>query len=544
MSDDKSNAYFAAGMQDEILTALARIKALKVISRTSVEQYRGKQHDLPSIARALNVATVLEGGVQRSGNRVRINVQLIDARNDKHLWADSYDGDVTDLFSVQSDVARRVAKSLQATMLPVEEKRLDSVPTQNARAYDLFLQARQLQRQMSESSEALMPTLGPKAIELFEQAVAEDPAFALAFASLSTARLSLYWFGADKDPALLASARQAAEHALSLSPGLGEAHVALGMWRYWGYRDYAAAEAELERARESLPNNALLERILAAVQRRRGEWEAGLRGFHRAAELDPQGAANWIEVGNTYYLMGRHDEAELAYRRAQSVATDPTQLAAPIGWLRFGASGDLGTIRSFLSGLTHSPAKIRERYADFYYANWFARDYAAALKALDENPSKWIVNFSTDVFLPKAWAAGRAHQALGDAAAARRAFEESRQLLEAELKARPDAAGLHSGLGLTLAGLGQKAEAVRAAQHAVELLPPGKDALVGPVYVVYLAETYVLTGDGERALQTLERLEPHGMGWIASPGVLKTDPVWDSVRSDPRFQALIRRTGA
>jgi TolB-like protein/class 3 adenylate cyclase/Tfp pilus assembly protein PilF len=534
MSEDKANAYFADGVQDEILTALSRIKALKVISRTSTEQYRGKPHDLPSIAQALGVATVLEGGVQRAGNRVRINVQLIDARNDAHLWAESYDRDVTDLFAVQSEVARQVAQALQASLLPAEAKALAAAPTQNTRAYGLYLQAANRARRILDENIQGPPLMQP-AIALYEQALALDPDFALAAAGLARAHMWMYW-AHDQTPAHLAAAKNTAEHALALQPNLGEAHFALGLYHYWGHRDYDAALEQFELARRALPNNADVAGIIAAIARRQGRWYAALEGLKQASVLDPQSSDGWYQLGWTYTVLGRYPEAEVALDRAVAVSGTAALTKVVRGRLTL-LKGDLGPLRAALGALTPGSADYLVSLFDSYYLHQRSRDYDAALKALADSPHDWPAHYGYPV--PKPLLAAKAWQAKGDSARARLSYAEAQALLEAALKERPEDPDLHANLGLAHAGLGRREAAVAAGKRAVALLPVSKDAVTGPIYLALLAEIYVATGDYEHAIELLRQLLAMPAGLMMSPALLKLDPAWDPLRQDPRFQKLI-----
>src|SRR5690348_8265515 len=303
LSDDKSNAYFASGMQDEILTRLAGIHDLKVISRTSTEQYASRPPNLKIVAEQLGVATVLEGSVQKANGKVRINLQLIDARSDSHLWAQNYDRDLADVFAVQSDVAEKVADALRAQLLPGESARIASVPTQNQQAYDLFLKGRYLFNQLQTSSARDPVAVGREATDAYDRAVAADPQFALAYAQLSYLQSYLHWYGVDRHTAVVDSARDAAERALALQPDLPEAHLAMGYFHYWCHRDYAAALREFDIARTGMPNSAEVIAAIGYVHRRQGLPDWGIPELRQASVLDPRNSLLPREIAGSYVAL-------------------------------------------------------------------------------------------------------------------------------------------------------------------------------------------------------------------------------------------------
>ncbi|HKK08725.1 MAG TPA: hypothetical protein VKA44_07555, partial [Gemmatimonadota bacterium] len=315
LSADSANAYFASGMQDMILTKLAGIEDLKVISRTSTESYGSRPPNLRTIGRELGVASVLEGSVQKAGQQVLVNVQLIDAHTDGHLWAESYTRTLENVFGVEGEVAAKVADALRATLSPAEERRVTAPPTTDAAAYDLYLQADAHARRAYDANPLTSVEL-PRAIPLYEAALAHDSTFALAAAALGTAHMTLYWFGPDRTEARLAAAREAADRALALQPDLGQGHLALALWYYWGHRDYDRALEQLEAARQALPSSAEIEVDLAAIARRKGEWERSLASFRQATLLDPRRPDPFAQLGLTYQMLRRYAEADSAFARA------------------------------------------------------------------------------------------------------------------------------------------------------------------------------------------------------------------------------------
>lgn len=540
MSDEKGSQYFADGMQDEILTAIAKIKDLKVISRTSVERYRDRQHDLKEIARALDVATVLEGGVQRSGSKVRINVQLIDAGTDAHLWAETYDRDVSDVFAVQSEIAHKVADALKATLLPAEAQALADIPTKNARAYDLYLQGASLSRQ-ADSSTLLAPRLLPQAIELLGQSVAADPDFALGHATLALTHLFLYWYAGDTSPERLALAKAAADRALALQPESAQAHTALGLYYYWGFYDYPAALEHFERAHQALPNDAFVISLIAAAQRRQGRFEEALEGFKRAAALNPQGFA-WSELATTYFALGRDAEVFVAADRALAVSGNSLLDQGNRASWDFFIKGDPEPMQQVLAKARPGTDEYRDLAVPSYFVHFQSRDFGAAARTAEEMP-EWVWVTHGAGAEPKALLAAHAYAFAGEKELARKRYAEAMRMLDARIKAQPDEASLRSYRAFAHAGLGHRREALADAERAVELMPASRDALSAPRYVYALAQIHAQVGDHERALELLRRLLATPAGGVR-PGVVRREPFLDPLRKDPRFAALLAETGA
>ena len=538
LSADKDNAYFATGMQDEILTRLAGIHDLKVISRTSTQQYASHPPNLKIVAEQLGVATVLEGSVQRADGKVCINLQLIDARNDSHLWAQNYDRDLKDVFAVQSDVAEKVADALQAQLLPAESARIASVPTQNQEAYDLYLRANaHYQRAIDQF--ALAPTEMPLAIALYQQALAKDPGFALAAAMLAQAHMRMYWQFPPHSEVRLAAAKAAAEQALALQPDLGEAHVALGLYWYYGHRDYAQALQQLDLARKALPNSVSVEFYAAAIARRQGRWDDAIAGLQRAIVLDPRQSASIDMLANTYQFLRRYADADRVYARAVAVTHDPIDEQITQGINTALWKGDLAPMRAALGSLTAGNDDYSGNASSFFQLGWWSRDYPMAVKnAQTDTAANWSV-YSNESF-PRQLYLAWVYQAAGDNAKAQPLYTELRAQMQAALLQRPDDADLHLALGFAAAGLGLKDEAIREGRKAVDLIPMRRDAYSAPTYMVYLAQLYVRLGENDQTIDTLRHVLalPYGGGTI-SPALLKLDPGWDPLRNDPRFQALL-----
>lgn len=540
LSADKDNVYFATGMQDEILTRLAGIRDLKVISRSSTEQYASRPLNLKIVAEQLGVATVLEGSVQKAGAAVHINVQLLDARSDSHLWAQSYDRDLKDVFGVQRDVAEKVADALKAQLLPAESARIASVPTQNPDAYDLYLRAN-AHFQRAYDQVALVSTELPPAIDLYEQALSKDPGFALAAAMLAQAHMRTYWELPDRSQARLASAKAAADKALALQPDLGEAHVALGTYWYYGHRDYRQALQELDLARKSLPNSATVELYVGAILRRQGQWSDAITHVQRAIVLDPRSSLSIDLLAAAYQALRRYAEADHVYARAVAVTQDPadeqiTQAYNSVVW-----KGDLAPLRAALSSLTAGRDDYSGNALSFFQLGWWSRDYPAAIKTAETDTAPNWNGQSNETFpryLYLAWA----YQASGDNTKAQSLYAEVRAEMQAALEQRPDDPNLHLALGFAAAGLGLKDEAIREGRKATALTPVSRDAMSGPGYLGFLAQLYVRLGEGDQAIDTLRQLLAVPSSGVAiSPALLKLDPVWDPLRKNPRFAALVEK---
>src|SRR5438067_11752856 len=456
LSADKDNGYFATGMQDEILTRLAGIRDLKVISRSSTEQYASRPPNLKIVAEQLGVATVLEGSVQKAGAAVHINVQLLDARSDSHLWAQSYDRDLKDIFGVQRDVAEKVADALKARLLPAESVRLASVPTQNPEAYDLYLRANaHFQRAYDQS--VLTSTEMPQAIALYQQALARDPGFALAAAMLSQAHMRAYWEMPDHTETRLASAKAAVDQALALQPDLGEAHVALGTYWYYGHRDYAQALQQLDLARKSLPNNATVELYVGAILRRQGQWNDALIHMQRAIVLDPRSSLSIDQLAVAYQTLRRYAEADQMFARAVAVTQDPTDEQITQAYNSVVWKGDLAPLRAALESLTAGSDDYSGNALSFFQLGWWSRDYPAAVKTAEtDTATNW--NGESNETLPRHLYLAWAYQASGDNTKAQPLYAEVRTQMQAALEQGPDDPDLHLAPGLAAAGLGLKDE--------------------------------------------------------------------------------------
>jgi TolB-like protein/Flp pilus assembly protein TadD len=531
LSDEKENAYFADGIQDDILTNLSKIGDLKVISRMSVMSYRGDGiRNAREIGKSLGVATLLEGSVRRAGNRVRVSVQLINADDDEHIWAEDYDRELTDVFAIQTDLAQKIASALQAKLSPNEKERLDRQPTQNPDAYLLFIQAHDYATRPDQFRDELLT-----AEELFEQAIKLDPNFAAAFAGLSMVESWMY-HNSEPTQARREKARANAEESVRLQPNLPEGHLALGFSYYYGDRDYARALAEFEIAKRDLPNEAQAYMAIGAIQRRQAKWAESTANLEKAAALDPKNAIILSQLALNYMALRNFDAADKTLDRA--VAAAP-QAFGPVGlkaYLAVLSSGDLTLAEKQLSLIPDES----DPNGMVTWARWwllmFQRNFAEALVVVEKFPGEILI-VETYAPAPKALLEGITHWLQGDKLKSQTQFEKARINSERLLREAPEDPARNAQHGLILAALGRKQEAIAQGKRAVELLPESQDAMDGPKIAASLAEIYALTGEADEALRLIDHLlsVPNGL----TVSVLKLDPAWDPLRKDMRFQALI-----
>lgn len=534
LSTDPGNAFFADGLQDDILTNLAKIGDLKVISRTSVMPYRGRPTSVREIGRELGVATVLEGSVRKEGNRIRLNVQLIDTRTDEHLWAEDYDRDLTDVFAIQTDLAAKVAEELRAKLSPSEMARIARKPTGNAEAYLAYVRARNLTE--PNDLEKLR-----QAAQAFQRAIELDPQFAVAYAYYSKLESWLYR-SKDQSATRMSHARLLAERALQLQPGLPEGHLALGFVYYYGDLNYEAALREFQTAQQGLPNEAEVYLALGAIQRRQGRWEESTANLEKAAALNPK--STWV-LQNLYFnyqMLRQWEKAEQTLSRALALEPDSHVLWELKARTGAAAKGDLSAALEALEKVKQLPAdnpiaalKAAEMRAQVLFAQ---RKYAEAL-ATAENLRDLEISEVPGGSAGKYFWIGILKKRLNDEAGAREAFETAKRLAEAEMKTRPEDALHHIFRAKILANLGEKEAALAEVQRAMTILPESKDAFNGPDVTQGAAEVMIYAGEDERAIELLE-------GLLARPSavtvpLLKIDPTLDPLRDNPRFQALLKR---
>jgi TolB-like protein/cytochrome c-type biogenesis protein CcmH/NrfG len=536
LSDDKGAAYFADGIQDEILTKLASIADLKVISRTSTAKYKSKPEDLKTVSQQLGVATVLEGSVQKANDKVRVNVQLIDARADSHLWAKSYDRDIKDVFAVESEVAQEIADSLQAKLSPAEATKLATAPTKDTAAYDLFLKG-EFEERVANST--LRPESFDQATVWYKEAIARDPNFALAIAQLAICRLRRHWLTDPLSEAELMEAGRLAKQALTFTPDLAEAHVALGLFYYYGFREYEPALTEFRRAIELQPNNALALSFVAFVHRRQGKWDRTLEELKRSIDLNPRDPYTMGGLAETNVFLRMWKEAEDAARRALTI--DPHE-ATSMRMLLLSSLNRTGNAQEPLRLLATFPPDdlllpntgmfdmvIGTRGQTFV----LGRDFDAALKACETGTvartNQW-----------QRFAAEAGIRVLaGDVPGAHADAEKARELLETRLREQPNDFRSLRALSWVYLALGRKADAINIARHTLDLLPPEKDAVLGSGNLAALAQIQAQTGAATEAVQNLKKLLSIPAGETISIARLKIDPVWDPIRNDPGFQELL-----
>jgi TolB-like protein/DNA-binding winged helix-turn-helix (wHTH) protein/Flp pilus assembly protein TadD len=537
LSSDPANIYFANGIQDTILTKLASISSLRVISRTSTERYPSHPSNLKTIAAELGVGAILEGSVQRSGNQVLINAQLIDAQTDDHLWAQAYTRTLDNVFDVESDVASQVANALKTRLLPSEAANVARAPTESSRAYDLFLRAEYMAMQIEEGmSKTPVATINQGA-ELYRAAIAEDAAFALAYARLSYLESYAYWFDFDHTPERIADADRAAQRALELAPDLWHSHLAMGYVHYWGYRNYDAALREFEIARSGMPNNADVTAAIAYIERRRGKWDSALDGLERATQLDPRNPRWLLSLGDTLTDLRRYDAAVAAFDRELSIEPNDYNATGRKIWV-LTVAGRLDDASRALASIPVSvdPEDVISTLR-FEVARLNRRP-DAALAALQDAPKLvqtplWVGEIPTDLMRGQAW------QLKGESTRAGEAYNAAKAVVVESLRTQPEDADLLSQLSVIEANLGHKEEAVRIGRQAAQLLPMTKDSLYGLVYQTTLARVYAQCGQTSEALDILSSLLKQPAGVFLSPWLLKNDPVWDPLRSDPRFLKLL-----
>jgi TolB-like protein/Flp pilus assembly protein TadD len=537
-SSEKENEYFADGIQDDILTNLAKIGDLKVISRTSVMPYRGKTQNVREIAKALGVSTILEGGVQRIGNRVRVNVQLIDANTDEHLWASDYDRDLTDVFAIQTDLAQKIAGELKAKLSPAEKENMQRRPTENGEAYLTFVQAQNAYHSGMEDFSQLK-----QAEQLFQRAIDLDPKFALAYACSS---LLESWIAHSYEgtPDRREKARSLAKRALELQPDLSEGHLALGFSYYYGDNDYDSALREFQLAQRGVPNDSGAYLAIGAIQRRQGKWADSTANLEKAADLDPKETWPLQNLSFNYAMQRDYATADKTIDRALQIQPDSIGLWQIKAKLAVVARGDLSIGQKCLEKVKSMQLSNEERIkmlggmVDFLFLE---RKYKEALELAQNTPDDLFSAVPGSIAL-KYFAIGAAQKGLGNEADSRAAFLKARTFMQEHVKRTPDSADARIQLAKLHAWLGEKDAALAEAQRAQQLRPESKDAFEGPTITAQVAEMYAILGDSDHAIQLLDGLMNRPSEVTVSG--LKLNPVWDPLRKDPRFQALIDKYGA
>jgi serine/threonine protein kinase/predicted Zn-dependent protease len=533
-SEEKENIYFVDGVQDEILNDLAKVADLKVISRTSVMQYRsGVARNLREIAKELGVAYVVEGSVQRITTRVRVSAQLIDAKTDMHLWAEHYDRDLADVFAIQSEIAKTIADQLQAKISPSEMEAIEKAPTADLAAFDLYVRAKALWADASDPLHAKDKL--PEAVRLLDEAVAHDPHFLAGWCLLSRVHGALYWYDFDRTSARLELANAAVQKALQLQPDAGEAHLALAIYKYYGFLDYGGARRELAIAKQKLPNNAEVFEYTGYVERREGEWVQGTRNLERAVELDPRNFFLLQQLRLSYLSQRRYAEAERILDRALTIMPGDPLTRINRAEIRLDSQGDIQPYQTMLASLiADNPAIAPDLdHPDYSLCE---RTATAAARILKNYPRDGV-STSYGVNCSHAYWEGVVARWQGDSVKAHSAFTAARSDIDKILEKQPDFAAALSLLGVIDAGLGRKEQAIREGQRACELLPISNDAIDGVALAVNLAQVYAWAGEKDRAIEQIVSIErtPN----MLSYGFLKLHPYWDSLRDDPRFEKIV-----
>ena len=535
LSRDPDNAYFADGIQEEILTRLAGIADLKVISRSSTQQYQSKPRNLREIAKQLGVANILEGSVQKAANQMRVNVQLVNAQTDSHLWADTYDRKLTDIFGVESEIARGIAESLRAKLTGREEQALAVKPTTNSDAYDAYLRGLAFDERISHRDAQL------KAISFYERAVQLDPNFALAWTRLSSAHAFAYFSLVDTTAARRDAAKQALENAQKLQPNSPETLLALGHYQYWVLRDYGLAKSTFALVSKMLPSSSEVPKALGYIARREGQWDQSIAYFEQALALDPRNVELLTEAPDTYTMLRKFPAALKLYdRRLDITPNDPDVIASKVGIYQ--AQGNLQEAAKLLSEVNAQTQSYIPFLINITELR-LERKLGEAIRLLQARLAQFHFTSEGDKGGIQVRLA-LTQRLNGDTAGAKVTAEQARNTLEPLCKNQPDNAVLAAGLSMANAVLGDKESALKEAERAITLLASSKDRGNGPAFEEILALVETMVGENSRAISTLTRLLQTPYGGLLyfplpiTPALLRLDPIWDPLRSDPAFQKL------
>ena len=541
LSDDRENEYFAAGVHNDILSNLAKVADLKVISRTSVQQFKSGTRNLREIGLALGVAHILEGTARRAGNRIRVNAQLIDARSDAQLWGETFDREITDLFALQSELAQRISQELRANLSAREKTNLQTHPTRDILAYELFLRAREL---FHWAGSGYSYDKGADALRLIDEAIKRDPQFALAYGLASRLHSELFWFGYDKSASRLEKAKAAADAALELQSDLGEAHLAKAFYYYYGFRQYDVAQKHVTDAIRAIPNDADVLNTAGAIARRVGRWNEAASTLEQARDRDPRNLSVLWSLFESYLALHEYTKADGTVNDALSVSPAADFFVLARNAIALFRDGDTAPLRSALRKLPRSfdPGGATSTIA--LRLSLMERDVEEADRVLaacrheklDDNGLSGVAGALDGYTVPKSWYAGLIAQARGNESSARAAFEQAKQAVRDDLLQSPNDAKTLAMLALIHAAVGEKNEALGAAKRAGELLPIAKDSFDGPILATTLAAVSAKLGEKDSAIRQLESLVgvPNG----PTPGTLRVEPEWDSLRDDSRFKKL------
>ena len=535
LSDDRNDAYFADGVQDQILTNLARVSDLKVISHTSVRQYKtGAERNMREIGKQLGVAYIMEGSVQRARDRLRINAELIDARNDSHIWAETYDRSAADLFAIQSELAQSIATQLKAKLSPQQKAEIEEKPTQDLDAFELYLQAKTIIDSYINATDVRAALL--QAVKSLDEAIKRDPNFVSAYCYSARANDLLFFFDLDPTPERISLAETAVNSALKLRPDSAEAHFARADYLFRCLRDYDRALEELAIARPGLPNSTPFFILSGYINRRRNHFPEAERDFSTAFALDPRNPNAYNLLADTYVLERRFPEAVHVYDNVLAAGeTVPIVRFRRAGSILYG-TGDTGPMRDILEkfpGMEFAGGQTPVRC-------WMAmldHDYAQAEKFLADSSRKDFQDVDFSFYFPKSWYEAMIAREKGDSVRAASAFRECREILAQRLIIKPEHARTIAVLAQVDAGLGNKELAVREAQHAIDLVPISKDIYDGALVLEGLAEVYTWTGERDRAIELVQKLLT--MPGYTNYGRLKFHPLWAPLRGDPRFDKIV-----
>jgi len=535
LSDDRNDAYFADGVQDQILTNLAKVSDLRVISHTSVRQYKtGAERNLREIGRQLGVAYIMEGSVQRAHDRLRINAELIDARTDAHIWAETYDRTAADLFAIQSELAQSIVAQLKAKLSPQQKAEIEERPTQDLDAFELYLQAKAIIDSYLNATDVGAALV--QALKSLDEAIQRDPNFVSAYCYAARANDLLFFFDLDPTPERISLAEVAVNTALRLRPDSAEAHFARGDFLFRCRRDYDRAQEELAIARPGLPNNSPFFILSGYINRRRNHFADAERDFSTAFALDPRNPNAYNLLADTYVLERRFPEAVHVYDNVLAAGE-----TVPIVEFRrtasiFYGTGDSGPLRDVLT-----------KYPEMEFAGgqtparvWMAMmdgNYGEAEQALAASPRQGFQDIDFSFYFPKSWYQAMIARAKGDSAGVTSALRECREILAQRLVVKPEHARTIAVLAQVDAGLGQKDLAIREAQHAIDLMPISKDIYDGALVLEGLAQVYTWSGEPGRAIELIEKLL--SMPGYTNYGRLKSHPLWSPLRGDPRFEKIV-----
>lgn len=535
LSDDKANAYFADGMQDEILTDLAKVADLKVISRTSVLQYKsGVARNLREIARELGVAHLLEGSVQRAAGKVRVNAQLIDTRTDAHLWAQTYDRELADVFAIQSEIAKTIADQLQAKLLPAEKAEIERQPTADLTAFDLYTRAKTTLLAITFNALAKDNLL--KGVELLNQATERDPDFYLAYCQLAYAHGIIYLLTDDHTPARRAVAEAAVRNVMRLRPNAGQSHLVLAEFYYRCDRDYERARVELQQARQLLSNDAKVFELTGYIDRRQGRWDESARNLEKALQLDPRNFFILQQISLSYHYLRRYDAMAAVLDRALAIAPDDRDSRVTRAYVELEARANPKPLHEVIRTIVlEDPTAARELADQWLYTALCEHDPIEAKRALAAIPAEGII--AEGINFSRACCEGFVARARGDRLAEHDAWVNARAEQARVVQEQPGNGPPLCVLGLIDAALGRKAEAIAEGRRAVELLPVTKDSVPGAKLLEYLAVIYAWCGEKGLALDQLKLTlsQPGDLSY----GNLRLHPNWDPMRGDERFEQLI-----